>query len=49
MQVTNEVSNPRMAAMDRMYLHKLVQKHGLRSSNSPPSGGIPGPSGLGDF
>ena len=39
----------RLAAMDRMYLHKLVQKHGLRSSNGPPSGGIPGPGGLGDF
>ncbi|MFO0663659.1 MAG: sigma 54-interacting transcriptional regulator [Polyangiaceae bacterium] len=38
----------RLAAMDRMYLHKLVQKHGLRGS-TPPTGGIPGPSGLGDF
>jgi transcriptional regulator with GAF, ATPase, and Fis domain len=28
----------RMAGMDRMYLHRLVQKHGLRNNNGPPSG-----------
>jgi DNA-binding NtrC family response regulator len=33
----------RLAAMDRMYLHKLVQKHGLRS------GGSQSPGPLGEF
>jgi DNA-binding NtrC family response regulator len=28
----------RMAGMDRMYLHRLVQKHGLRGSRSSPPG-----------
>jgi DNA-binding NtrC family response regulator len=37
----------RLAAMDRMYLHKLVQKHGLRSSGG---GGLGSPGGsLGEF
>jgi transcriptional regulator with GAF, ATPase, and Fis domain len=35
----------RMAGMDRMYLHRLVQKHGLRGGGSagsaPPFGGLP--------
>jgi transcriptional regulator with AAA-type ATPase domain len=39
----------RMAGMDRMYLHRLVQKHGLRggggAGGAPPIGGPP--SGLG--
>ncbi|HLK40903.1 MAG TPA: helix-turn-helix domain-containing protein, partial [Polyangiaceae bacterium] len=30
----------RMAGMDRMYLHRLVQKHGLRN----PAGGTPAPT-----
>jgi hypothetical protein len=30
----------RMAGMDRMYLHRLVQKHGLR--NGRGGGGQPG-------
>jgi DNA-binding NtrC family response regulator len=28
----------RMAGMDRMYLHRLVQKHGLRGGRSSPPG-----------
>jgi DNA-binding NtrC family response regulator len=35
----------RMAGMDRMYLHRLVQKHGLRggggAGGAPPIGGPP--------
>ena len=37
----------RLAAMDRMYLHKLVQKHGLKGSGGPSSGGTAG--SLGEF
>jgi hypothetical protein len=39
----------RMAGMDRMYLHRLVQKHGLRgggtAGGAPPIGGPPSPAG----
>ena len=39
----------RMAGMDRMYLHRLVQKHGLRgggtAGGAPPIGGPPSSSG----
>ena len=34
----------RMAGMDRMYLHRLVQKHGLRGQ--PGGGSMPPPFGL---
>jgi DNA-binding NtrC family response regulator len=38
----------RMAGMDRMYLHRLVQKHGLRgggtAGGAPPIGGPPSSS-----
>ena len=43
----------RTAGMDRMYLHRLVQKHGLRGQNTggggPQSsgGGSPPPSQMG--
>ena len=39
----------RMAGMDRMYLHRLVQKHGLRgggtAGGAPPIGGPPSSAG----
>ncbi|HEY6459966.1 MAG TPA: sigma 54-interacting transcriptional regulator, partial [Polyangiaceae bacterium] len=39
----------RMAGMDRMYLHRLVQKHGLRgggtAGGAPPIGGPPSSNG----
>ena len=38
----------RTAGMDRMYLHRLVQKHGLRGGggSSGNSGGSPSQSGV---
>ena len=31
----------RMAGIDRMYLHRLVQKHGTRDRDHSPSGADP--------
>ncbi len=37
----------RTAGMDRMYLHRLVQKHGLRGGGNTGSGGTSGPPSQG--